>query len=146
MKLTLRESIETPAATNQNICPELLKIIDRCRATISTRILRLPVAKAKMGQATSTYWAAVKRGELPPPISISQRSVGWLESELDAVIAARMFATRTGRRVDMAQFVRALIRPLDTQFSPPLSPITACDQPLATQKSPPSVTLDINNQ
>ena len=91
--------------------PELVEVIERCRETASTRILRLPLARAKMGQAASTFWAAVKRQELPPPINISIRSVGWLESELDAVISARIFATRTGRPIDIVQFIKALTVP-----------------------------------
>lgn len=91
--------------------PALLEIIQRCREIVSTRILRLPTATVKMGLATSTFWAAVKFGTLPPAISISTRSVGWLESELDAVIAARLFASRTGQSVDMIEFVSALTRP-----------------------------------
>jgi prophage regulatory protein len=102
--------------------PELSEIIRRCRNIVSTRILRLPIAKAKMGHASSTFWAAVKKGELPKSVAISVRSVGWLESELDAVIAARLFSSRTGQPIDIIEFVRVLTRPrIDQELTPTLS-------------------------
>jgi predicted DNA-binding transcriptional regulator AlpA len=93
--------------------PELLEIISRSQATVSTRILRLPQAMEKMGrQGKSAFYAGVKLGMLPSSIPISVRSRGWLESELDAVIAARRLSSRTGQPIDMAKFVQALTQPL----------------------------------
>jgi len=39
---------------------------------------------------------------MPPPIPLSERSVGWLEHEVDAVLAAMV----AGRRDD---FIKALV-------------------------------------
>jgi len=50
------------------------------------RILRLRDVKAKTGQATSTIYAAMASGKFPRPIPLGERSVGWLEAEIDSWI------------------------------------------------------------
>jgi prophage regulatory protein len=52
------------------------------------RILRLRDVKAKTGQATSTIYAAMTEGKFPRPIPLGERTVGWLESEVDGWIEA----------------------------------------------------------
>jgi prophage regulatory protein len=52
------------------------------------RILRLRDVKAKTGQATSTIYAAMASGTFPRPIPLGERTVGWLESEIDSWIEA----------------------------------------------------------
>lgn len=87
---------------------DLLEIIRKCHLQSNARVLRLNQVKLKLGIAHSTIWAAVKGGLLPPPFSISGRSVGWLESEIDAIIEARIFCARQGRPLEMVNFVRNL--------------------------------------
>jgi prophage regulatory protein len=60
------------------------------------RILRLSAVKAKTGQATSTIYAAMASGNFPRPVSLSERSVGWLESEVDDWVRSRIAARDAG--------------------------------------------------
>jgi prophage regulatory protein len=52
------------------------------------KILRLSAVRAKTGQATSTIYAAMASGKFPRPIPLGERTVGWLESEIDSWIEA----------------------------------------------------------
>lgn len=47
------------------------------------KILRLSSVKIKTGLARSTLYLKISQGTFPTPISLSERSVGWLESEVD---------------------------------------------------------------
>jgi prophage regulatory protein len=51
-------------------------------------ILRLHDVKAKIGQPTSTIYAAMAAGTFPRPIPLGERAVGWLASEVDDWIEA----------------------------------------------------------
>ena len=57
-------------------------------------ILRLPEVKARTGLSRSTIYLRVAEGKFPPPINLGERSVGWLESEIDAWIAKRIELSR----------------------------------------------------
>ncbi|MCX5748077.1 MAG: AlpA family phage regulatory protein [Proteobacteria bacterium] len=59
-------------------------------AVRSLSILRLPEVKAKTRLCRSTIYAQVADGLFPPGFSLGARAVGWIESEVDAVLAARM--------------------------------------------------------
>lgn len=65
----------------------------------STRILRLPDVKNRTGLSRSTIYALVKNGSFPKYISLGVRSVGWLESEIEAWIEARINASRSGQQI-----------------------------------------------
>lgn len=54
------------------------------------RILRLPDTLAKTGDSRSTHYAKVKVGLMPPAVRLGARSVGWVQFEVDAVLAARI--------------------------------------------------------
>ena len=58
------------------------------------KILRLPTVMGRTGLCRSTAYALVKDGQFPHPINLGTRSVGWLESEINAWIAARVEASR----------------------------------------------------
>lgn len=58
------------------------------------QILRLNQVKEICGLSRSTIYAAVKRGEFPPPIPLGARAIGWLSNELDAWVQSK--AARTG--------------------------------------------------
>lgn len=53
-------------------------------------ILRLPRVLFKSGYSRSTLYAYINRGLYPKPIKLGARSVGWPESEVDAINAARI--------------------------------------------------------
>lgn len=58
------------------------------------RILRLPNVMKRTGDSRSSIYLKIKEGSFPKPISLGTRSVGWLESEIDAYIAALIQKSR----------------------------------------------------
>jgi prophage regulatory protein len=61
---------------------------------IATTILRLPEVKARTGLSRSTIYLKMAEGSFPEPIALGVRSVGWIESEVDAWIAQRIEQSR----------------------------------------------------
>ena len=53
-------------------------------------LIRASKAQKALGLPKSSFYSQVSEGLLPPPIRIGKRSVGWLESEINAVIRARI--------------------------------------------------------
>ena len=62
----------------------------------SLRILRMPEVEARTGLSARTIRRLVARGDFPPPIRLSRRTVGWLESEVGAWILERAALSRDG--------------------------------------------------
>lgn len=58
------------------------------------KIIRLLSVKALCGLSRSTIYNRIAVGEFPSPVSLGPRSVGWLESEINAWIASRINASR----------------------------------------------------
>lgn len=58
------------------------------------KILRLSNVKAKIGYSRSSIYAKISEGTFPSPIFLGPRSVGWLESEIDAWIEQRIAYSR----------------------------------------------------
>lgn len=56
--------------------------------------LRLPEVSRRVGFSKSRLYALISKGQFPQPIRIGQRASAWLESEIDAWIAARVSASR----------------------------------------------------
>jgi prophage regulatory protein len=52
-------------------------------------VLRLPVVLNRTGLSRSTIYAFVSQGRFPKPIPLGARSVGWLNSDIDAWIDQR---------------------------------------------------------
>jgi len=71
------------------------------------RIIRKKEVKSNTGNnADSTLYERVKNGTLPPPVKIGPRASGWVESEIDAVNAARI----AGKSEDeIRELVKSLI-------------------------------------
>ena len=64
-------------------------------------ILRLPEVKARTGLSRSTIYLRIAEGKFPPPINLGERSVGWVESEIDAWIAKRIELSRAQPLADL---------------------------------------------
>jgi prophage regulatory protein len=45
-------------------------------------ILRLPAVMRLTGQARTTIYEKLRRGEFPKPVKLGQRAVGWYESDI----------------------------------------------------------------
>jgi prophage regulatory protein len=58
------------------------------------QILRLSQVKARTGLSRSTIYALIKRGHFKPPIALGVRAVGWLASDVDDFITARIQESR----------------------------------------------------
>ena len=56
---------------------------------MSLPVIRLSAVISKTGLSRSTIYALQKIGDFPPSIKLSERSVGWLENEVDEWIAKR---------------------------------------------------------
>lgn len=57
-------------------------------------IIRLPQVKNRTGLSRSTIYSLIKVGQFKAPISLGARAVGWLDSDVDEFIAARIKASR----------------------------------------------------
>jgi prophage regulatory protein len=62
-------------------------------------VLRLPAVKARVGLGKSSIYAGIKKGTFPAPIKLSERASGWLEHSIDAFLAERINASRSGASV-----------------------------------------------
>ncbi|USX15570.1 AlpA family phage regulatory protein [Oxalobacteraceae bacterium OTU3CAMAD1] len=89
---------------------ELHQIIQQIRARTSDSILRHSQLKGKCGRANSTIHADIVKGVFPPGFSIGVRATGYSANEIDAWIAAHLFASRSKTPVDMKAFVTLLVQ------------------------------------
>jgi prophage regulatory protein len=62
------------------------------------RILRLADVKVRTGKSRSSIYLEMTQGTFPKHISLGVRTVGWIESEIDAWIAARIEKSRKHAR------------------------------------------------
>ncbi len=58
------------------------------------RILRLREVMARTGLSRSTVYELIGKRLFPHPVSLSARAVGWIESEVETWIAARVTMDR----------------------------------------------------
>lgn len=54
------------------------------------QLLKLKPVQARYPKSKSSLYAAIAAGLFPTPVPIGARAVAWPESEVDAVIAARI--------------------------------------------------------
>jgi prophage regulatory protein len=57
-------------------------------------ILRRKQVEARIGLSRSTIYERIKVGTFPAPISLGAKSVGWLESEIDAWLSSQIEKSR----------------------------------------------------
>ena len=62
------------------------------------RILRNPAARDKTGDSRSEQYQKIRRWLYPPQVQISDKAVGWIEEELEALNQARVVARNLGLR------------------------------------------------
>lgn len=60
------------------------------------RLLRLADVRSRVPYSRSTIYQLIAQGKFPKPISMGERAVAWLESEIDEWIEARIESGRTG--------------------------------------------------
>ena len=59
------------------------------------RFLRLADVKSRTGLSRSTIYLNISHGLFPRSVSLGTRSVGWLESEIDAWMTGRIQQSRS---------------------------------------------------
>jgi prophage regulatory protein len=69
-------------------------------------ILRLPDVRARTGISRTRIYRLEAEKRFPSRIRLGPNSVGWLESEIDEWIAARVRECRLPRGEDLAQPIR----------------------------------------
>ncbi len=58
-----------------------------------TKILRLPEVKERTGLSRSTIYLRMSKGNFPTAISLGDRAIGWLESEINDWISSHIKAS-----------------------------------------------------
>jgi len=58
-------------------------------------VLPRAVTEIRVGLSRTTIWRLQRRGQFPRQVRLSPNRVGWLESEINAWIAARAAARET---------------------------------------------------
>jgi prophage regulatory protein len=64
---------------------------------MSYNIIRLPVVLERTGLSRSTVYLMISRNEFPASVSLGERAVGWISSEIDAWLEERIEASRATR-------------------------------------------------
>ena len=57
-------------------------------------ILRLPAVQARTGLSRSTIYLRIAEDRFPRPISLGERAVGWIESEIDEWLEQQIESSR----------------------------------------------------
>jgi len=64
---------------------------------MANAILRLPAVKVKTGLSRSSIYLFMARGDFPRAVQLGEHSVGWIEADVDAWIAARIKSSRSAQ-------------------------------------------------
>jgi prophage regulatory protein len=83
-------------------CPHFLSVSNKARMgsmefenkAAKSSFIRLEQVKARTGLSRSTLYAYIHAGRFPAPVTISDRCVAWVESEIDAWISERIASRR----------------------------------------------------
>lgn len=59
---------------------------------MNQRLLRAQVVAERTGLARATIYKFVARGDFPRPVQLGDKTVAWVEAEIDAWIAQRIAA------------------------------------------------------
>ena len=76
------------------MCMEISKRDDVAQRTPNNVILRLPAVKSRTGLSRSTIYLLLSRGTFPKSVSLGERAIGFVESEVDDWIAQRIETSR----------------------------------------------------
>lgn len=61
---------------------------------MSKKIIRLPEVKIKTGLSRSSIYLRISKGIFPASISLGDRAVGWLESDIEQWLDERIAAAK----------------------------------------------------
>ena len=68
----------------------------RIPEVLAINILRRPQVEARTGLSRSTIYAKICANAFPKSIRLSERAVGWIESEIDEWLVAQVQRSRRG--------------------------------------------------
>lgn len=61
-------------------------------------ILRLPAVKAQTGLSRSSIYAYISEKKFPAPIQLGARAVGWISTDVEAWVQARIDTSKKDTR------------------------------------------------
>ncbi len=61
---------------------------------MSQNILRLPAVLGRTGLSRSTVYLMVSKNQFPAPVSLGERAVGWVESQIDLWVDEKIAASQ----------------------------------------------------
>jgi prophage regulatory protein len=64
---------------------------------MSHNILRLPAVIHRTGISRSTIYLMMSKGEFPEAISLGERAVGWVESQIDQWLDEKITASQESK-------------------------------------------------
>lgn len=70
--------------------------MDTQQQATSFKIMRRPEVESTTGLSRSSIYSKMETGTFPKPIKLSERSVGWIEQEVQEWLKNRISATREG--------------------------------------------------
>ncbi len=62
--------------------------------SVTPRILRLPAVRRRTGLSRSSIYLRISQGRFPKQISLGERAVGWVESEVNEWLNRQIEASR----------------------------------------------------
>jgi prophage regulatory protein len=65
----------------------------------SEKIIRLAAVKDRCGLSRSSIYLRISSGDFPTPVRLGPKSIGFVDSEISAWIAARIDASRNPARI-----------------------------------------------
>ena len=64
---------------------------------MSHNILRLPSVLKRTGLSRSTVYLMISKGQFPAPVSLGERAVGWVESQIDQWLDEKITASQEAK-------------------------------------------------
>ena len=61
---------------------------------MSNKIIRLPAVKEKTGLSRSSIYLRMSKDEFPKSISLGDRAIGWLESDIEQWLEDKIAASK----------------------------------------------------
>lgn len=61
---------------------------------MNNSLLRLPEVQTRTGLSRSSIYAAIRAGVFPKPIRLTERSVAWVEADVQGWVEERIAASR----------------------------------------------------
>ncbi|MGF1869698.1 helix-turn-helix transcriptional regulator [Photobacterium indicum] len=61
---------------------------------MSNRIIRLPEVKEKTGLSRSSIYLRMSKGDFPQSISLGERAIGWVETDVEQWLDERIAASK----------------------------------------------------